>query len=102
MFIYYLGIVLLIWLAVGFFTGLKLVWADDMLNKKIVEERTEEFLETYKHDEEILNLFPVFTKKINFLAACTLLGFFIAVLDIKKTLTKLIKFFKGKRIKKLK
>lgn len=79
----YFGLILLAWLFVGFVTGLKVAWADDRLNAEFVAEFREKILKESEDNEQLIHLYDVVTKKRNFIAVCTLLGFIVAILEVK-------------------
>lgn len=87
----YFGIILMVWLLVGFFVGLKAVWVEDRLNADMVKKNRETMEK--EDNEQLLHLYDVFTKKGNFLALCTLMGFIVGILEVRRTIKKIKIFF---------
>ena len=93
-----LGIVLLIWLLVGFFVALKIIWVEDRFNSVAVAEHRKT-LEATENDS-VIHLYDIFSMKKNAFVLLTMLGFISAILEVKRTINKIKKFFFIRKINK--
>lgn len=80
---YYLGITIMVWLAVGFVVGIKSIYVDKCLSK----ENLEKLKKDLPKDEMTEEVFKHINKK-NVLVAMSLLGFIAFYADTVKTFRK--------------
>lgn len=89
MFMYHVGICLMIWMLVGFLMGLKVVYYDRKYTKENLEKANSKLIESAEDEfqEELFEKFTyVMTKsKLNFIIFYTIMGVFPLVIDIYKT-----------------
>lgn len=79
--LYYVGVCLLIWLALGFLVGLKLIYIDGLFKKDTLNALLNYHEMTENHKFVIKN------KKV-FLALCTLAGIVALIADIERKFSK--------------
>ncbi|ASB89315.1 hypothetical protein S101395_02808 [Bacillus sonorensis] len=78
---FYLGIALFIWLAIGFLAGMKMVFVDQILERDMAKEAQKEL------DQVETNVLEFFIgNKMAFIAAMTLLGAVVVVVMSKETI----------------
>jgi len=90
------GLALLIWLAVGFITGVKIIFVDEAFSNEKFKEAMKKFEEEHSNDETAMIALNIVRKKSNVIAVFTLLGFIGAILDVVATFKKIKKFFLSK------
>ncbi|RHJ10027.1 hypothetical protein DW143_12265 [Bacillus sonorensis] len=78
---FYLGIALFIWLAIGFLAGMKMVFVDQILERDLVREAQKELDQM---DADLAEFF--LENKKAFIAAMTLLGVVVVVVLLKENI----------------
>ena len=78
---FYLGIALFAWLAIGFLAGVKMVFVDQILERDLVREAQKELDQM---DADVAEFF--LGNKMAFIAAMTLLGAVVVVVMAKETI----------------
>ena len=78
---FYLGIALFAWLAIGFLAGVKMVFVDQILERDLVREAQKELDQM---DADVAEFF--LGNKMAFIAAMTLLGAVVVVVMSKETI----------------
>lgn len=81
---FYIGVSLMVWLAAGFLTGIKVVWVDQGLNKENVDKL---YAESDDYGKYLTDKFA--RNKANFVALCTLMGFVTLYAHISGTINKM-------------
>lgn len=87
---YYLGICILIWLAAGFLTGIKMVYVD----RGLTPEKVKALLAKAEGNDQQTQLILFATQKKNFIIIATLLGFIVFYTDFVETVKEGVQSFR--------